>query len=334
MYPRLIEIPLPFEVFGIDTITIYSFGAMMAVAFLTAAWLSRIELDRLYKAGRIKGVQVPVTEDEQKKGKDEQKKAKKSKKARKARKRPAMREVSPSHLVGTLTIVAVVGGIAGAKLFHILENLGAFFEDPLGMIFSVGGLTFYGGLIVAAVSIAWYLRKRSISAPTFADAVLPTVLLAYGIGRIGCHLAGDGDWGIEANPAARPSWLPTWLWAETYPNNILDTQLPAAGVYPTSLYEFGMCLVLFGILWVLRKHPFKAGWLLSLTLIFFGIERFLIEQIRVNNTFDLFGLTFTQAEMISVILVTLGIVGLVRTTKKRSVEAPTDPRPKVASTAA
>ena len=65
-----------------------------------------------------------------------------------------MREVSPSHLVGTLTIVAVVGGISGAKLFHILENLGAFFDDPLGMIFSVGGLTFYGGLIVAALSVA------------------------------------------------------------------------------------------------------------------------------------------------------------------------------------
>ena len=64
MYPRLIEIPLPFEVFGIGTITIYSFGAMMAVAFLTAAWLSRIELDRLYKVGRMKGVRVPVPENE------------------------------------------------------------------------------------------------------------------------------------------------------------------------------------------------------------------------------------------------------------------------------
>jgi len=301
MYPRLIEIPLPFEVFGIDTITIYSFGAMMAVAFLTAAWLSRIELDRLYNAGAIKGVRVPASEQERKKGK----------------RRAAMREVSPSYLVGTLTIVAVVGGIVGAKLFHILENLGDFAGDPLGMIFSVGGLTFYGGLIVAAGSIAWYVRKQGLSMATFADAALPTVLLAYGIGRIGCHLAGDGDWGIPSDPAARPSWIPNWLWGETYPNNILERTLPETGVYPTSLYEFGMCLVLFGILWALRTHPFKRGWLFSLTLVFFGVERFLIEQIRVNNTFDLFGMTVTQAEVISVAMIVVGVVGLVRTTKKR-----------------
>ena len=311
MYPRLIEIPLPFEIFGIETITIYSFGAMMAVAFLVAAWLSRLELDRLYKAGQVKGVRVPVPEEELKKGK----------KSKKTRKRVPMREVSPSYLVGTITIVAVVGGIVGAKLFHILENLGDFFDNPMGMIFSVGGLTFYGGLIVAAGSIVWYVKKQGLSVPRMADAILPTVLIGYGIGRIGCHLAGDGDWGIAANVAARPSWIPTWLWAETYPNNILGRTLPETGVYPTSLYEFGMCLVLFGILWVLRKHPFKAGWLFSLALIFFGIERFLIEQIRVNNTFDLFGMTLTQAEIISVILIVLGVVGLVRTTKKREASA-------------
>ena len=327
MYPRLIQIPLPFEVFGIDTITIYSFGAMMAVAFLVAAWISRIELDRLYKAGRIKGVRVPAPE---KTGKKE----KAGKKSKKGKKRVVLKEVSPSYLVGTLTIVAVVGGIVGAKLFHILENLGDFFNDPLGMIFSVGGLTFYGGLIVAALSISWYVRKNGLSLPVFADAALPTVLLAYGIGRIGCHLAGDGDWGIPANPNARPDFVPTWLWAETYPNNILERTLPETGVYPTSLYEFGMCLVLFGILWALRKHPFKAGWLFSLTLIFFGVERFLIEQIRVNNTFDLFGLVLTQAEIISVILIALGVFGLVRTTKKRTAEPSKGPQPEVASSAA
>ena len=322
MYPRLIQVPLPFEVFGVGTITIYSFGAMMAVAFLVAAWLSRVELDRQYKAGRIKGVRVPVPPTTSKKEKA-------GKKSKKGKKRVAMQEVSPSYLVGTLTIVAVVGGIVGAKLFHILENLGDFFANPLGMIFSVGGLTFYGGLIVAALSISWYIRKHGLSLPLFADAALPTVLLAYGIGRIGCHLAGDGDWGIEANLSARPDWIPTWLWSETYPNNILERTLPEAGVYPTSLYEFGMCLVLFGILWALRKHSFKAGWLASLTLIFFGVERFLIEQIRVNNTFDLFGITFTQAELISVILVLLGIFGLIRTTKKRNAEPSKDPQPKV-----
>ena len=306
MYPVLSDIFK--DLFGITfPIPIYSFGAMMAVGFLVAASLSRIEVDRLYREGRLKGVRIPVPE-------------KKGAGKKRSKKRNQTVEASPSVLIGTLVIVAVVAGVAGGKLFHILENFGTFMQDPVGMIFSTGGLTFYGGLLLAAFSIAWYLRKRKISVPTFADAALPTVLLAYGIGRIGCHLAGDGDWGIEADIAAQPSWLPTWLWSETYPNNILNVTLES-GVYPTSIYEFVMCAVLFGILWSLRKHPFKSGWLFSLTLIFFGVERFLIEQIRVNNTFDVFGLIVTQAEVISVLMMIGGAIGLALTTKKRSDKA-------------
>ena len=299
MYPRILQIPLPFEILGVDAITIYSFGAMMAVAFLTAAWLTRHELDRMYNAGHLKAVRVPV------------------KKGQSAGRRQSKMDASPSYLVGPITVIAVVGGICGAKLFHILENLGDFFADPLGMIFSTGGLTFYGGLIVAAVSIFWYVRRYGIRLSTFADATLPTVLLAYGIGRIGCHLAGDGDWGIASDPAARPSFIPKWLWGETYPNNILERVLPESGVYPTSLYEFGMALALFGVLWALRRHPHKWGWLFSLALVFFGAERFLIEQIRVNNSLDVLGLVVTQAEVISTVLLTIGVIGLVRTTRRR-----------------
>jgi phosphatidylglycerol:prolipoprotein diacylglycerol transferase len=99
--------------------------------------------------------------------------------------------------------------------------------------------------------------------------------------------------------------------------------LPAGGVYPTPLYEFLMCAVLFGILWALRTHPFKRGWLTSLTLLFFGVERLLIEQIRVNNTFDVFGMVVTQAEVISTVLILTGVTGLVLTTRKRTA-APSD----------
>ena len=310
MYPVLSDIFKDLLGFTFP-IPIYSFGAMMAVGFLVGASLSRIEIDRLYQAGRLKGVRVPVPE---KKGADK----------KKGKKRRSTVEASPSVLIGTLVIIAVVAGISGAKIFHILENFGAFMSDPFGMIFSTGGLTFFGGLALAVLSIAWYLRKKGLSISTFADAGLPTVFLAYGIGRIGCHLAGDGDWGIPANLSAQPSWIPDWLWAETYPNNILRATLPETGVYPTSLYEFGICLVLFGVLWSLRKHPFMSGWLFSLTLIFFGVERILIEQIRVNNTFDLFGMVVTQAEVISVLLIIAGVVGLVRTTKRREDITPKD----------
>ena len=296
MYPRILEIPLPLEIMGVDSITLNSYGAMMAIGFLVAAWLTQRELDRRYALGMLKSVRV---------------------KAKKGPKRGQNVEASPSALIGTVTVIAVVGGIAGARLFHILENLDAFYADPAGMIFSTGGLTFYGGLIAAALGIVYYVRRKGVRLSIFVDATLPNVLLAYGIGRIGCHLAGDGDWGIVSNAAARPGFIPEWLWAETYPNNILGRTLPEPGVYPTSLYEFGMAALLFGVLWLLRNHPFKHGWLFSMTVLFFGVERILIEQIRVNNTFEFLGMTVTQAEVISVGMIVAGLAGLALTTRRR-----------------
>jgi phosphatidylglycerol:prolipoprotein diacylglycerol transferase len=316
MYPRvsdlfkdLLGIELPFP--------IYSFGLMLAIAILTAVWLAGRELDRMYRQGRIGSVRVP-TEDG--KGK---------------------RTASPSALIGTLSIFVVVGGIAGSKLFHILENPNDFAADPLGMIFSTGGLTFYGGLLVAGGAIVWYLRRHQVNTAAFADAAAPGLMIAYGIGRIGCYLAGDGDWGTCSYLENKPSWLPDWFWSETFPNSILDpgNQLtndalriencpPAAdGVYPTMLYEFLACgVVLFGILWLVRKHPFKNGWLFSLYLVFNGVERFLIEKIRVNNEFDVLGLTVTQAEVISTLIFLVGVAGLVYTTRRRDRSDET-PRP-------
>jgi phosphatidylglycerol:prolipoprotein diacylglycerol transferase len=309
MYPRLIEIPLPFEILGISEITVYSFGFMLAVAILTAAWLTARELDRMYRTGRIGSVRVPVEDEKQ-------------------RKRGKTREASPSVLIGTLAIIAAVGGIVGSKIFHILENLDQFVLDPMGMIFSTGGLTFYGGLIVAGASIAWYIRKKGLPVGAFADAVAPGLMIGYGIGRIGCHLAGDGDWGIAANIAAKPDWIPMWLWAESYPNAIIGA--PPQPVYPTSIYEFLMAAALFGILWGLRKHPYMNGWLFGLYLIFNGVERYLIEQIRVNNVLDFIFFQATQAEVIAVLTVLTGIAILAYTSRHRREDAapPADASPK------
>ena len=166
-----------------------------------------------------------------------------------------------------MTVIAVVAGIVGAKIFHIMENWGDFVADPRGMLFSQGGLTFYGGLLFAAVGIIWYVRKHRVNLPIFVDVTLPTVMLAYGIGRIGCHLAGDGDWGIPANVEAKPGFLPDWLWSETYPNNILEYTRP----YPNresirpQFMNFSWRQAIFAVLWSLRRHPFRAGWLGSLT---------------------------------------------------------------------
>ena len=317
MYPYLSDIFN--DLFGLDLpIDIYSFGAMVAIAALTAGWLLGKELDRYYELGMINGVKIPS-------GKGEKKKVDGSRKQRKQKAKLTHQVVSPSHMVWTITMIALVSGFAGARLFHILENLGDFAVDPAGMLISSGGFSFYGGLIMAPIFVVWYLRRHKLSIPVFADSLAPGLMIAYGIGRIGCHLAGDGDWGITSDLALKPDWLPTWLWAETYPRNIyFGGQELAQAVYPTPIYEFAASVIIFAILWSLRKHPFINGWLFYLYLVFNGIERFLIEKIRVNNEFELLGLTVTQAEVISTILVVLGIVGLIRTTKKRSAETTTE----------
>ena len=291
MYPRLLEIPLG----GDTTITIYSYGFMVAVAILTGSWLTGVELNRLQSAGRFGPIRVPA----------------KNSSAQSKKGKPKTETVRPSDLVGTMTILAAVFGVAGSKLFHILENFDQFMRAPADMIFSTGGLTFYGGLITAGIAIAWYGKSKGVHVPSLADAIAPSLMLGYGVGRIGCHLAGDGDWGITANLAAKPSFLPTWLWAETYPDNILGVTLPDPGVYPTSIYEFVACTALFGLLWSLRKHSFVPGWLFMVYLAFNGLERFLIEQIRVNNKFGLLGLEVTQAEVISTLLLIVGVAGAV-----------------------
>jgi len=105
-------------------------------------------------------------------------------------------QIQAEDHLGSLVLLAVVGGLLGAKVFHNLENLGDFFRDPIGSLFSFSGLTFYGGLIVAAWLIIRYARKNGIAAFTISDAIVPGLMLAYGIGRVGCHTSGDGDWGI------------------------------------------------------------------------------------------------------------------------------------------
>ena len=102
----------------------------------------------------------------------------------------------PQDRVGELTIIALVVGLLGAQLFDIFENWSDFLKRPSDYIFSGGGLTFYGGLICSTLAIIWYARKHKISVRHLADAIAPSLMIAYAIGRIGCQVAGDGDWGI------------------------------------------------------------------------------------------------------------------------------------------
>ena len=226
----------------------------------------------------------------------------------------------PQDRVGEITILALIFGLVGAKLFDIFENWSDFLTRPKDYILSGGGLTFYGGLICATIAIIIFAKKHKIPLRHLADAIAPPLMIAYAIGRIGCQVAGDGDWGIE-NTAANPiAWLPDWMWSYNYPHNVNEVgvlipgcegkfcaQLPV-GHYPTPFYETVAGTILFFILWSLRKRMKVAGTLFALYLILNGLERFFIEKIRVNNKMDFLGFNPTQAEVISVILMLIGII--------------------------
>ena len=232
--------------------------------------------------------------------------------------------VNAEDHLGNIIMLGVVGGILGAKLFHNLENPAEFFADPIGALFSFSGLTFYGGLIVAAFLIIRYGRKNGINAWHLCDAAAPALMLSYGVGRLGCQLSGDGDWGI-ANTAPKPGWmsgLPDWMWSFKFPHNVNNEGIPIPGcvgrwchelpepVFPTSFYEFLMAAVLFAVLWGIRKRIQVPGLLFSIYLIMNGAERFLIEQIRVNSLYTFGSFQVTQAQIISSLLMIIGIFGV------------------------
>lgn len=226
----------------------------------------------------------------------------------------------PQDRVGEITIIALVFGLLGAKLFDIFENWGDFLKHPSSYLLSPSGLTFYGGLICAAIAIWVYAKKHKIGFWHLNDAAAPALMLSYGTGRIGCQVAGDGDWGI-VNTNPKPfSWLPDWMWAYNYPNNVNEAGVPIPGcvgkycnelnppVYPTPLYEIVVCLLLFALLWSVRKKFKTPGTLFALYLMLNGIERFFVEKIRVNTRLNIFGFQPTQAEVISTLLFLAGLL--------------------------
>lgn len=233
--------------------------------------------------------------------------------------------VHPWQLTGNIILIAALFGLAGAKLFDVVEHLGEFFRDPVGVLFSFSGLAFYGGLITAAFAVAIYAEKNRIPWPAIGDAVAPSLMIAYGIGRIGCQLAGDGCWGI-VNTSPMPAWLsflPDWTWSFNYPHNVINEGMliPSCGgdhchvldqpVFPTPLYETTIALIFFTVLWILRKRVMVPGLLFSIYLMMNGTARFFVEKIRINKRYDFLGLEVTQAELIATGLFLTGLAFMI-----------------------
>ena len=224
----------------------------------------------------------------------------------------------PHDRIGDLTVWAALNGIAGAKLFAVIEDLPAFFAAPIETFFSGSGLAIYGGWIGGFLGVVYYLYKNKIAFLPTADAVAPALMVAYGVGRMGCQFSGDGDWGDPAG--AQPDWwfLPDWMWGYSYPNNVarVGEQLPdcpyiycrelTEAAYPTPFYEIVMAFALFGLMWALRKRITAPGAMFGLFVVLYGVERWVIEKIRINDEYNVLGMQLTQAEIISILFVLIG----------------------------
>jgi phosphatidylglycerol:prolipoprotein diacylglycerol transferase len=259
------------ELFKIGPFTVHSFGLMMAIGFIIAS--------------------VILTKEIKRKGYD-------------------------PNLGSTITLLAVIFGIAGSKILFSHRRLAPFYIKSNPRSFFSWWLTWYGGFFLATFAIWIYTKKKKVPFLKICDSAAPALMLGYGVARIGCHLAGDGDYGF-------PTDLP---WGAvysngTYPPSLAFRDFPeivqkygingvvpdTIRVHPTPIYEFILSVILFLIMWKLRKKNFFDGKMFMIYLIFYGSSRLMIEFIRLNPRI-LFGLS--EAQLISIILIMIGFIGL------------------------
>lgn len=218
-----------------------------------------------------------------------------------------------------LVLMAVIGGIVGARLYYVFLNYPRFAADPFGMLFARGGMVWYGGFLGAAALVIWRIRKTGMPLGRTTDAAAPALALAYAVGRIGCFLVGD-DYGRPTDSwvgIAFPRGIPPThadTMAERFGITIDPAMIEKYGeilpVHPTQLYETGMSTLIFVLLWSLRRGRHPPGWLFMTWLALAGIERFVVEIFRAKD--DRFFGVLTLAQVISIGLVVVGAYGMIR----------------------
>jgi phosphatidylglycerol---prolipoprotein diacylglyceryl transferase len=192
----------------------------------------------------------------------------------------------PGDWAYEMGFAALVGGIVGSRVYFIVQNYDSVSDDLLGNLFSGSGLVWYGGAIGGALAVFAWARWRGFLGLALLDAAAPALALGYAIGRVGCQLSGDGDYG--------KAW--DGPWAMSYPDGTVPTD---EAVHPTPIYETLAMGMGAWILWQLRDRV-RAGVLFALYLLYAGAERFLVEFLRRNEDAAL-GLTTAQLESLAMI---------------------------------
>ncbi|HEX7118745.1 MAG TPA: prolipoprotein diacylglyceryl transferase [Longimicrobiales bacterium] len=255
--------------------TITTFGVMMFLSFVVGAWVLSIQLER-------RGFDRDVAWD--------------------------------------VLFWIAIGGIVGAKLYYLALHWQDLVADPVRELTGRGGLVWYGGLIGGVLAYYWQVRRRGLPVAPAFDATAPALMLSIAIGRVGCFLVGD-DYGLPTDswvgvafPNGAPPSTAGYLRSigADVPAQVPDSAVLA--VHPTQLYEVGLALILFAVLWKVSPRLRQPGRLFGLFLALYAVERFLIEFVRAKD--DRFVLGLSTSQLMSVLLV--GVAAYLWTRKSAS----------------
>jgi len=196
----------------------------------------------------------------------------------------------------SIVAVSTVAGILGAKLWHVLETPHQLLAHPADLLFDRAGFAWYGGLIVGILALLWQARVYKLTPLRMLDLAAPAASVGYGVGRMGCLISGDGDYG-------KPTSLP---WGMSFPNGLVPT---TQRVHPTPIYELLGALFIAWILWRRGspESPRPLGQITGEYLVLSGVARFLVEFIRINPRV-LWGMTNAQVASLGAVVFGLGLV--------------------------
>ena len=262
--------------FHLGPLTVYSFGLMMALGFLAADYVIRLECVR--------------------------------------------RGYDPEYS-SSIVIAAAVMGLIGSRLYAILDDLPTYLADPKTMIFSGSGFVFYGGMIGGLFGAYLVSRWYRIGFASTIDMCAPALAIGQAIGRMGCQLAGDGDWGLVSNvpwamayPRAIVGWNSQTVLKLDEHYQLVSGFFPGVRVHPAPVYETILYLGVFTILWSMRKTSYPPGRMMYWYLVLAGAARFFVEFWRINpRVFYM----FSEAQLIAFAMMIVGGVALILTNGKK-----------------